>query len=122
MTFLARSKLACERFGEGISRAFHLRLPCRPLRSKSCRSCPTCCGNGAERKNRADAAPRAPARWGTGRRPGGPPPRKEGFGAASAKNPLGGPSQTVRLGHARAPPVVSRCRVGYASARRSTLV
>src|SRR2546430_268996 len=37
---------------------------------------------------RADAAlksapptrPRAPARWGTGRRPGGPPPRKEGFG------------------------------------------
>src|SRR5438309_9865638 len=28
------------------------------------------------------ARPRAPARWGTGRRPGGPPPRKEGFGRA----------------------------------------
>src|SRR5882724_6561800 len=31
----------------------------------------------------ARRAPRAPARWGTGRRPGGPPPRKEGFGAAA---------------------------------------
>src|SRR5204863_5365971 len=31
---------------------------------------------------RPPARPRAPARWGTGRRPGGPPPRKEGFGRA----------------------------------------
>src|SRR5438552_17161388 len=39
---------------------------------------------------RADAPlptrPRAPARWGTGRRPGGPPPRKEGFGAAAERS------------------------------------
>src|SRR2546430_13569084 len=31
----------------------------------------------------AAAAPGAPAGWGPGRRPGGPPPRKEGFGAAA---------------------------------------
>src|SRR5438309_2860148 len=34
---------------------------------------------------RAPARPRGPARWGTGRRPGGPPPRKEGFGARQAR-------------------------------------
>jgi len=35
-------------------------------------------GRGAE--ERTAGPPRAPARWGTGRRPGGPPSRKEGFG------------------------------------------
>src|SRR2546430_274588 len=34
-----------------------------------------------EHGENGDGAPRAPARWGTGRRPGGPPSRKEGFGA-----------------------------------------
>src|SRR5438093_5584637 len=35
-------------------------------------------GRGAE--ERTAGPPRTPARWGTGRRPGGPPSRKEGFG------------------------------------------
>src|SRR5207253_3864628 len=35
-------------------------------------------GRGAE--ERTAGPPRARARWGTGRRPGGPPSRKEGFG------------------------------------------
>ena len=45
------------------------------------------CTHWAEPRLRGAAAagPRAPARWGTGRRPGGPPPRKEGFGPAAAE-------------------------------------
>src|SRR5437762_7936146 len=34
-------------------------------------------------RSRPAAGPRAPARWGTGRRPGGPPSRKEGIGQPS---------------------------------------
>src|SRR5207302_6711742 len=49
----------------------------------------TCCTHCSGSDLSRPARPRAPARWGTGRRPGGPPSRKEGVGRAGGPGLLG---------------------------------